>query len=382
VTRGSPEQATGAGAVLRDELTGATRSVDARAVVNAAGVWAGEVAPGITLRPSRGAHLVLSQARFGGLGAGLTVPVPGESNRAVMALPAPGGRVYVGLTDVESPGEIPDVPVADDAEIDFLLQTASSALTEPLTREDVLGVFAGLRPLLDTGGGRTADVSRKHAVITGADGLVTVVGGKLTTYRRMAQDALDAAVARAGLAAGPCWTKRLPLVGAAPRAELARVPAPLRLVRRYGVEAPGVLALAKESPELLEPIAEGSETIGAELAFAVLGLEMAPCTSYLPEYPSCTKPRSNWASRSSRPPVGSGSATPSRRTPRPPSLTWSRRRSPVNATSAGWSASSPKSRRASPRGCSATSNTSSTGYRTTSAKRRCWPSRTPSNGPD
>ncbi|MGH3444487.1 MAG: FAD-dependent oxidoreductase [Nocardioidaceae bacterium] len=168
----------------------------------ATGVWAGEVAPGIALRPSRGSHLVLPASRFGGLDGRdqpsvLTVPVPGAANRFVMAIPAPGGRVYVGLTDHDAPGPVPDVPEATDAEVDFLLATVNTVLERPVGREDLLGTFAGLRPLLDAPGA-SADLSRRHAVRTAADGLVTVVGGKLTTYRRMAQDGLDAALDVAG----------------------------------------------------------------------------------------------------------------------------------------------------------------------------------------
>ncbi|MGH3519927.1 MAG: glycerol-3-phosphate dehydrogenase/oxidase [Haloechinothrix sp.] len=269
LTRCAAEQVTGSGAVLRDQLTDDEYTVDARMVINAAGVWAAQIAPGITLRPSRGTHLVLSQASFGGLSAGLTVPVPGESNRFVFALPAPGGRVYVGLTDEDAPGEIPDAPQASDAEIDFLLDTVSSAVREPLSRQDLLGTFSGLRPLLDTGSGHPADVSRKHAVITAPDGLVTVVGGKLTTYRRMAQDALDAALARSGVHAHACRTHRLPLVGAAGWAELAKVGAPERLLRCYGTEATAVIAEADGDVSLLEPVAEGIDTTMAELLFAV-----------------------------------------------------------------------------------------------------------------
>ncbi|WP_037607126.1 glycerol-3-phosphate dehydrogenase/oxidase [Streptacidiphilus rugosus] len=269
LTRCSATDATGRGATLRDELSGESFTVAARMVINAAGVWAGSLAPGITLRPSRGTHLVLRQESFGGLSAGLTVPIPGETNRFVFALPAPDGRVYVGLTDEDAPGPIPDVPQATDDEIDFLLRTINTALRAPLTRDDLLGTFAGLRPLLDTGAGRTADVSRKHAVLTAPDGLVTVVGGKLTTYRRMAEDALDAALAASGRTAAPCRTRSLPLVGAADRETLARVDAPLRLVQRYGVEAPAVLAEADGDPELLRPVAPGTDTTAAELLFAV-----------------------------------------------------------------------------------------------------------------
>ncbi|GAA2775643.1 glycerol-3-phosphate dehydrogenase/oxidase [Saccharopolyspora taberi] len=267
LTRCAGEQVTGRGAVLRDGLTGRGHDVDARIVINATGVWAGQVAPGIALRPSRGTHLVLSRESFGGLGAGLMVPVPGERNRFVFALPSPEGRVYIGLTDEEAEGEIPDVPRASEQEVDFLLETVGTALREPLSRADVLGTYSGLRPLLDSGTGRTADVSRKHAVITAPDGLVTVVGGKLTTYRRMAQDALDAALARTALTAGVCRTRRLPLVGAGSPAELAAVRAPQRLLGRYGTEAAAVLAGA--GGDELAPIAEGIETTGAELRFAV-----------------------------------------------------------------------------------------------------------------
>ncbi len=265
LTHCAAEQVTGNGAVLRDTLTDATFGLDARMVVNATGVWAGSIAPGITLRPSRGTHLVVSQEHFGGLAAGLTVPVAGTINRFVFALPAPDHRVYIGLTDEDAPGEIPDVPSATDAEIDFLLDTINSALREPLTRSELLGTYSGLRPLLDTGGSSTADISRKHAVLTAADGLVTVVGGKLTTYRRMAEDALDAALAASGATAGKCMTAQLPLVGAGTTSEGL----PTHIVRRYGTEAGAVVAAARGDAALLAPVAEGVDTTAAEFRFAV-----------------------------------------------------------------------------------------------------------------
>jgi glycerol-3-phosphate dehydrogenase len=269
LTQCAAEQVTGRGAVLVDQLSGRRIDIEARAVVNAAGIWAGEVAPGIKLRPSRGTHLVFPQSAFGGLTALLTVPVPGALRRVVMAIPAPDDRVYVGLTDVDAPGPVPDIPEATDAEIDFLLDTINAALGTPLSRADLLGTYAGLRPLLDTGTGSTADLSRRHAVITAPDGLITVVGGKLTTYRRMAEDAVDAAVRVTGLRADRCRTRRLPLVGAASREQLARVRAPARLVHRYGKEATDVLALATEDPALLDPVADDVPTTQAELLFGV-----------------------------------------------------------------------------------------------------------------
>jgi len=268
LTRVAATEVTGQGAVLVDQLTGHRMSVDATVVINAAGIWAGQLTDGIKLRPSRGTHLVFPQAAFGGLSAVLTVPVPGELRRVVMAIPAPDDRVYVGLTDEDAPGPVSDVPRATDGEIDFLLDTINRAVQTPLTRADLLGTYAGLRPLLDTKhGNKTADISRRHAVITGSDGLVTIVGGKLTTYRRMAQDALDTALDQSTLdARRPCQTHRIPLVGAADRVRLAAVAAPPRFVHRYGVEAPQVITAAGA---VLDPIAPGLKTTYAELLFAV-----------------------------------------------------------------------------------------------------------------
>jgi len=269
LTRCAVEDATGSGAVLVDGMSGARIEVTARVVINAAGVWAGELADGITLRPSRGSHLVMSQASFGGLTAGLTVPVPGTFGRFVFALPAPDQRVYLGLTDEDAPGPIPDEPVASDAEIDFLLETVNAALATPLTRADILGTYSGLRPLLDSGEGSTADISRKHQLITSQDGMVTIVGGKLTTYRRMAQDAVDAALHQRGVQAGPCRTKNLPIVGAADAQTLSALDVPTRLLRRYGTDSSVVTAEVSDDPELLSPIHDGTQTTGAELRFAV-----------------------------------------------------------------------------------------------------------------
>jgi glycerol-3-phosphate dehydrogenase len=268
VTRCGAVALGGDGARLRDELTGEAFDVRARAVVNATGVWAGELVDGLRLRPSRGTHLVVGLDRLGGLTGQVSVPVPGERHRWVFAIAQRSGVAYVGLTDEEAPGPIPDVPVAPEADVEFLLSTLSATLEVPLTRADVAGTYAGLRPLIEGDAGRTADLSRHHAVIRGEGGLVSVVGGKLTTYRRMAQDAVDAAVAAAGLPAAPCRTRDLPLVGAAPRDALAAVPAPRRLVERHGTEAPAVLARAGGDPELLAPVVPGVDVLAVEVLHA------------------------------------------------------------------------------------------------------------------
>ena len=273
---------TGDGAVVRDELTGLEHTITARAVISATGVWAGELVPDIRLRPSRGSHLVVRRSSLPHLRAALMVPVPGSSSRYVFALPQPDDTFYIGLTDTEV-DEVPDVPTAPDEDVEFLLEVISSALAVPLTRRDVVGTYAGLRPLLDSSG-TSADISRKHAVLTSPDGVVSVLGGKLTTYRRMAEDALDAAIAQRTLTAGPCLTRNLPLLGARPSASggTSYVPVALaagsndvlgwhRLVRRFGSQAGLVLSRAREvsgldDAELLEPHA--SVTL-AELIFAV-----------------------------------------------------------------------------------------------------------------
>ncbi|WP_395366488.1 glycerol-3-phosphate dehydrogenase/oxidase [Streptomyces sp. YH02] len=259
------------GALVRDETTGQELRIRARTVINAAGVWAGGLVDDVRLRPSRGTHLVLRSEDLGRLSAGLHIPIPGETNRFVLVLPQGDGRVYVGLTDEPVDGDIPDVPEVPETDIGFLLDVLGSALDVTVHRADVVGAFAGLRPLLDTrdAAGRTADISRKHAVLTSPSGVVTVVGGKLTTYRRMAQDAVDAAVASGGLTAGPCRTASVPLVGAARPQVLSGLDVPARLVYRYGSEAPAVHALGLEDPALARPVVPGHPVTGAELVWAV-----------------------------------------------------------------------------------------------------------------
>lgn len=276
LTRVRALELTGSGARVRDELTGEEGEIRARAVINASGVWAGGLVEGVRIRPSRGTHLVLRSEHLGTLPAGLHVPVPGETNRFVLVLPQGDGRTYVGLTDEPVDDAVPDVPEAPETDIGFLLDVLGSALDVPVHRDDVVGAFAGLRPLLDTAPGAgtgarsgTADISRRHAVLTSADGVTTVVGGKLTTYRRMAEDAVDAAVATHRLAARPSPTASLPLIGAAPAGTLGALPAPRRLIHRYGTEAPAVHALGVRDPRLAEPVLDGHPVTRAELLWAV-----------------------------------------------------------------------------------------------------------------
>jgi glycerol-3-phosphate dehydrogenase len=271
LTRVAATNATGTTVMLTDQVSGESLEVSARAVINASGVWAGEVDTSLRLRPSRGTHLVFDAAAFGNPTAALTIPIPGEINRFVFAMPEQLGRVYLGLTDEDAPGPIPDVPQPTEEETSFLLDTVNTALETALGPDDVVGAYAGLRPLIDTGAGRTADVSRDHAVTESPSGVISVVGGKLTEYRYMAEDVLDRAVELRGLTASDCRTRNMPLVGAPanPVATL-RSPAemPGSLVARYGAEAPNVIAAAGcDRPT--EPVADGIDVTRAEFEYAI-----------------------------------------------------------------------------------------------------------------
>ncbi|WP_422746356.1 glycerol-3-phosphate dehydrogenase/oxidase [Mycobacterium sp. WMMD1722] len=266
LTRVTASGATATSARLTDRRTGESFDVSARAVINAAGVWAGDVDTSLRLRPSRGTHLVFDAAAFGNPTAALTIPIPGALNRFVFAMPEQLGRVYLGLTDEDAPGPVPDVPEPTAGEIAFLLDTVNTALATGLTRGDVIGAYAGLRPLIDTGGGDTADISREHAVTESASGVLSIIGGKLTEYRYMAQDVLDRAIAVRGLSAGACRTRDLPLVGAPGLPATGDLPR--SLVARFGAEAPDVLARAT-CPRPADPVADGIDVTRAEFEYAV-----------------------------------------------------------------------------------------------------------------
>ena len=246
------------GARVRDELTGTESDVRARAVVVAAGVWCGGLVDGVPLQPSKGAHVLVDAAALGSPVCAFNVLVPGSRNRFVFAVPRPDGTVQVGLTDdaVDEVVDEPDVTADEEA---FLLGTLSSALRTEVTSEHVVGRFAGLRPLLGQAHGSSgADLSRRHALLV-RDGVWVLVGGKLTTYRRMAQDAVDAVTTALGIAR-PCPTATLPLVGAGD----ARQDRTRRLSRRFGAEEASVAAAGDQTS-----IAPGAPAMQCEAHWAV-----------------------------------------------------------------------------------------------------------------
>ncbi|HMJ02220.1 MAG TPA: glycerol-3-phosphate dehydrogenase/oxidase [Conexibacter sp.] len=228
------------GATVRDEHGGGgSFELRARHVVNATGVWAGEVSGGaVTLRPSKGSHLLVPAAAVGEPRAAVNAPLPGHRARFVFAVPRTDGLVMVGITDAPFEGPILDEPPVDADEETFLLESIGRVLEHPLGPEDVVGRFAGLRPLLTdapaeavdpgaTADGEpaadTADLSRRHAIVE-HDGIVTVVGGKLTTARRMAHEATDRIAARSGVQAATCATPRIRLAGDDRPADAAQAP--------------------------------------------------------------------------------------------------------------------------------------------------------------
>jgi glycerol-3-phosphate dehydrogenase len=246
------------GARVRDELTGDELDVRARAVVVATGVWTAGLVTGVPLQPSKGAHVLLRAAAVGNPTSGFNILVPGSRNRFVFAVPRPDRTVQVGLTD-EAVDEIEDEPAVSAHDERFLLETLSTGLSSPVTAADVVGRFAGLRPLLGRADGESAaDLSRRHALID-RDGVLVLVGGKLTTYRRMAQDAVDSVTKRLGVTA-PCVTTTVPLAGAGPVATSSAS----RLSRRFGAEAAEVATCGP-----VEPVAPGVPVLRSEVGWAV-----------------------------------------------------------------------------------------------------------------
>jgi glycerol-3-phosphate dehydrogenase len=255
-------RATGA----RVEADGAAVDVHASVVVNAAGVWADDVRAlderghPHSLRPAKGIHVTVPWAKVRNDIAAI-VPVP-KDRRSIFVVPW-GDFTYIGTTDTDYDGPLDDPRCTPD-DVAYLLDATNLVLAEPLTPADVVGTWVGLRPLLAAADNeKTADLSRRHAVRSSASGVITITGGKLTTFRRMASDAVDAVVKELGRG-GRCRTKKLRLLGAEGPA-----PADDHLAHRYGSEAAAVLALVDEEPALGEPLVPGLPYLKAEAVHAV-----------------------------------------------------------------------------------------------------------------
>ena len=241
--------------------------VRASVVVNAAGVWAGEPALAgdrpTSIRPAKGVHITVP-ADLVETDAALVLTVPSDG-RSIFVVPWPGAnRVYVGTTDTDYDGPL-DRPMCTAADVAYLLDAVNAALTTTLTAADVVGTWAGLRPLLaGAANQRSADLSRRHRVSRGPDGLVTIAGGKLTTYRAMAADTVDAVEAELGRPHTPSPTATLALRGA-----LAVRDGKLgHLAGRYGAEARVIEAIMAADPSLGEPLVPTLPYLRAEAVYA------------------------------------------------------------------------------------------------------------------
>jgi glycerol-3-phosphate dehydrogenase len=250
-----------------------TIHVRARAVVNATGVWSDSVRAldtghpdGSSIRPAKGVHITLPWSRVRNTSAAI-VP-SAHDRRSVFVIPWEG-RTYVGTTDTDYDGSLDD-PRCTAADTQYLLDALNGATDVGATPDDVVGSWAGLRPLLAPAHrrvtARTADLSRRHAVRVAPSGMVTITGGKLTTYRRMAADAVDAAVRVLGTEVPASPTRHLRLAGA--EGVDADTAAHDHLVGRYGSDAPAVRSLVDQDPDLAAPLVPGLPYLRAEAVYA------------------------------------------------------------------------------------------------------------------
>ncbi|MBW8686095.1 glycerol-3-phosphate dehydrogenase/oxidase [Chitinophaga rhizophila] len=256
-----------AGVTATDLETEETYHLQAKTVVNATGVFADEVLqmdePGArpTIRPSQGIHLVLD-ASFLNSTSALMIPKTADG-RVLFALPW-HGKVLVGTTDTPLNAHSLE-PQALETEISFILQTAAGYLVKAPTRADVLSVFAGLRPLAapqkDTD--NTKEISRSHKIIVAGSGLVTITGGKWTTFRKMAEETVDMAITTGGLAPAPCGTESLHIHGYTTDKPAAD---PLDV---YGSDAAQIAILIDTQPGLQEPLHPRLPYIKAQVIWAV-----------------------------------------------------------------------------------------------------------------
>jgi glycerol-3-phosphate dehydrogenase len=264
------------GVLALDRESGERLQVRGENVVNATGVWADQLRPEELhdeaelprIRPSRGTHVTFSQADVP-LVSGAIVPAGG--GRTIFALPWLG-RTLVGTTDNDYDGPLEHVR-PDEAEVRYLLNAVNAFFGAALGPADVTGAFAGVRPLISTGDPKkSVDISRKAELYETSSGMITITGGKLTTWRRMAKLTVDRIVEREARDA-PCRTQEVPLGEAVAAGQLQRVAGVAQdsyaaLAARYGHGADAALALASERPALAERIVPGLPDLLAEVALA------------------------------------------------------------------------------------------------------------------
>lgn len=261
-----------------DSESGERVVVGADNVVNATGVWADLIRPGEIesdegvpqIRPSRGTHLLLPTESLD-MGQAACV-LPAGDGRSIFALPW-YDRTLVGTTDLDYEGPLDSVE-APESDLEYLLDAVNDFFDASLTDSDVVGAYAGVRPLISTGDPKkSVDISRRAELYETSSGMLTITGGKLTTWRRMGQQVIDRVVERAGRNA-PCLTAEIPLGMELAPAELDRPDGVSeesisQLAFRYGHQARSILDLARDDPALAAPVVPGRPDLMAEVAWAV-----------------------------------------------------------------------------------------------------------------
>jgi glycerol-3-phosphate dehydrogenase len=272
------------GAHVQDRMTGDVVELRARHVVNATGVWVDQLQgfeePGreAVVQPSKGVHVVVPRERLPLLEASVLLPSKQGDGRSMFAIPW-GRQTILGTTDTPYDGHLDDLSLTAH-DLEYVLAAGNAVFKKALTEDDVLGAWAGVRPLIkQTGTGSMSDISRRHTLVEGSSGLLTITGGKLTTYRRMAKDVVDRIVDRDGLKAR-CRTDEIALSGTRPVEDLvtestataqqlglsAEVAA--SLVRQCGETAAHVLSMVAADPSLGELLSPDAPHIAAEVVHA------------------------------------------------------------------------------------------------------------------
>ena len=271
------------GAVIMDLETGETFPVRAKAVISSTGIWTEDTqsltgdAGGLRVLTSKGIHIVVPRERIAG-DSGLIL----QTDKSVLFV-IPWSRYWViGTTDTPWTQDLVN-PTPTSADIDYVLEKVNGVLVDPIDRSDIVGTWAGLRPLLQPGtkdGTNSAKVSREHTVASPVPGLTSIAGGKLTTYRVMAKDAVDFALGSAANSR-PSVTKTVPLEGAvglgAARDDIRALAHRFgwnsamidHLFHRYGANIREIVTLCEENPTLALPVASASAYLRAEIAYAV-----------------------------------------------------------------------------------------------------------------
>ncbi|CRK50343.1 Glycerol-3-phosphate dehydrogenase 2 [Rhodococcus sp. RD6.2] len=268
------------GVRVRDSEDGSTTEVRGHVVVNATGVWTDEIQAlsrqrgRFRVRASKGVHIVVPRDRIVSDAAIIL-----RTEKSVLFVIPWGGHWIIGTTDTDWNLDLAH-PAATKADIDYILGHVNKALVTPLTHDDIDGVYAGLRPLLAGESDETSKLSREHAVARVAPGLVAIAGGKYTTYRVMGMDAVDLASEDIPARIAPSITERVPLVGADGYFALVNQSVHLgklhglhpyrvkHLLDRYGSLIDEVLALAAETPELLQPLTDAPDYLQVEAVYA------------------------------------------------------------------------------------------------------------------